>query len=88
MAEVAEKFRTLPAMTDAYRVEKAQAMLGAVLPELWEAGKGLENVIEAGSKEVVVETLKYRNGLRTARALVEAARSATKQALRGGLILN
>jgi hypothetical protein len=88
MAEVAEKFRALPEINGSYRIERARAMLQAVLPELMEAGKGLEDVIEAGSKEVAKEAAKYRSGLMTARALVEAAKTATGQALRGGAILN
>jgi hypothetical protein len=88
MHELADKFRSMPAVNDPYRIENAGSMLGAILSELRDAGKGLPSIIDAASPEVVREAQKYQSGLLTARALVEAARQATKQALHGGVILN
>lgn len=88
MHEVAARFRGLPEISNPYRIEMAQGMLTAILPEILKSGKDLPGIIRAGSPEVVKEAQAYLSGLVTARAVVEAAWDATRKAVHGGLILN
>ena len=88
MHDVATKFRNLPELDNPYQIEKARAMLGAILPELLASGQGLPDIIRAGSPEVVKQAKSYQAGIVTARAIIEAARAATKRAVHGGQILN
>jgi len=88
MHDVAAKFRGLAEITNPYQIEMARGMLGAVLPGLKQAAQGLPEIIKAGSPEVVKQARTYQSGLTTAKAIIEAARVATMQAVHGGQILN
>jgi hypothetical protein len=88
MREVAAKFRELAEITNPYQIEMARGMLGAILPGLRQAGQGLSDIIKGGCPEAVEQAKTYQSGLTTAKAIIEAARVATMQAVHGGQILN
>ena len=88
MHETAEEFRGLRELANPYQIEQALDMLNAALPKFREAGKGLSNIIRAGSPEVAEQAQCYREGLATAQAAIEAACAVAQLASQGRPVLN